>query len=85
MTGTANHIPEPDITREERKRTLISVLLIILSYIGVFAAGGISGYMIFRNESLHRTEMRDKAVQQIQNKLDTLPEQLKAAEKGDPK
>lgn len=85
MTGTANQIPEPEITREERRRALISVLLILASYVGVFAAGGVSGYFIFRNESLHRTEMRDKAVQQIQNKLDTLPEQLKAAEKGDPK
>ncbi|MCK1966854.1 hypothetical protein MT962_000640 [Franconibacter sp. IITDAS19] len=87
MTGTANHIPEPDMTREERIRNWIGVLIIITSYLGVFAGGVASGYFYFRSETLPRTEQRDKTVNEIKQKLDTLPEQtakeLKATEKGD--
>jgi len=83
MTGTANRIPD----KEERQWYNHWQLWLIISVcaLGVYVGGVISGYFIFRAESLQRTEQRDKAVQQIQKKLDTLPEQLKAAEKGDPK
>lgn len=87
MTGTANQFPEPEMSREEKIRKWVGVLIIITSYIGVFVAGGVSGYFVFRAESLHRTEQRDKAVKEIQQELKTLPkqtaEELKASEKGD--
>jgi len=80
MTGTASQIPDKDFPRQERIRKWVGVLIIITSYLGVFAAGATSGYFVFRAESLQRTEQRDKAISEIQQKVEQLPQQLKAEE-----
>lgn len=87
MTGTANQIPEKDQKGWLKHWQLL--MMIAICAFGIFMGGVISGYFMFRAESLQRTEQRDKTVNEIKQKLDTLPEQtakeLKATEKGEPK
>lgn len=87
MTGTANQIPEKETKSWYSQWQLW--LMISVCALGVFIGGVTSGYFMFRAESLQRTEQRDKTVNEIKKKLDTLPEQtakeLKATEKGEPK
>lgn len=84
MTGTANQIPDKDANKPWHKQWQLWLIIVIASF-GIFIGGVTSGYFMWRAESLQRTEQRDKKVDEIQKKLDTLPQQLKAAEKGDPK
>lgn len=84
MTGTANHIPDNELMRPWYRQWQLWLMVSVCA-LGVFIGGVVSGYFMFRAESLQRTEQRDKKVDEIQKKLDTLPEQLKAAEQGDPK
>jgi|GEM_PF-1598178 len=88
MTGTANQIPDKETDKSWYKHWQMWVIILIASF-GIYIGGVTSGYFMWRAESLQRTEQRDKKVDEIQKKLETLPEQtakeLKATEQGDPK
>lgn len=87
MTGTANQIPDKD-PKPWYQHWQMWLIISIASF-GIYIGGVTSGYFMFRAESLQRTEKRDKAVEEIQKQLDTLPkqtaEEVKASEKGAPK
>ncbi|EJQ2008212.1 hypothetical protein FZI51_12685 [Cronobacter sakazakii] len=73
MTGTANQIPEQE-SRNLLRRSL-PWLIVIVTAVGIFFGGVTSGYFMFRAESLQRTEKRDRTVNEIKQKLDSLPQQ----------